>query len=129
MAKCDFGTPTVTITCQGQEAVARPYTITLTGLKLIPRDYYLTLYGREFVSELTSKIYSFSKLSDIEIAQTGGAKFLTIRNHLIQSQSEADNLAQSLLNHYKNVVNMYSITVSCPPPLEVGDTVNIIGTN
>jgi len=128
IAKCDFDSPLVTIICQGQEAIPRPYTIDVYGLRLIPRPYYLTLYGREVVPELVSKIYSFKKLTDTEISQTGGPKFLTINNHLIQEQSEADNLAQSLLNHYKNVVNVCSITVSCPPPIEVGDTIEIMGT-
>ncbi|WP_412709140.1 hypothetical protein [Atrimonas thermophila] len=128
IARCDFGTPQVTITCQGQEAIPRDYTIRVYGYKLIPRDYYLTLYGREIVSEKSEKVYAFKKLTTAEIQQTGGPKFLTIKNHLIQSQAEAESIAQSLLDHYRNVANVFKLTVTCPPPLEVGDTVSVIGT-
>lgn len=125
-ATCEFGNPPVTITCTGQEPIARPYRVDLIGYKLVPRYYFLKLFGREVVNELTSAIYSQKTLTPAEIQETGGKKTLTIRNHLVQSQAEADEIAQNLLNHYREIVNSFVIEVSCPPPLEVGDTVSII---
>jgi hypothetical protein len=106
--------------------VARQYRVDLYGYKLIPRYYFLKLFGREIVSELTSSIYSQKTLTSEEIQETGGKKTLTIRNHLVQSQSEAETIAQNLLNHYRQIINSFVIEVSCPPPLEVGDTVSIV---
>ena len=126
VAKCDFDSPTVSITCKGQEPTPRRYRVDVLGCKLIPRRYFLKLFGREEVSELTSSIYSQKMLSPEEIQETGGKKTLTIRNHLIQSQTEADIIAQNLLNHYRQIINSFIIEVSCPPPLEVGDTVSIV---
>jgi len=126
LATCEFGSPAVSITCKGQEPVARQYRVDLYGYKLIPRYYFLKLFGREIVSELTSSIYSQKTLTSEEIQETGGKKTLTIRNHLVQSQSEAETIAQNLLNHYRQIINSFVIEVSCPPPLEVGDTVSIV---
>ncbi len=126
VAKCDFDSPTVSITCKGQEPTPRQYRVDVLGCKLIPRRYFLKLFGREEVSELTSSIYSQKMLSPDEIQETGGKKTLTIRNHLIQSQTEADTIAQNLLDHYRQVINSFIVEVSCPPPLEVGDTVSIV---
>jgi len=126
LATCEFGSPAVSITCKGQEPVARQYRVDLYGYKLIPRYYFLKLFGREIVSELTSSIYSQKTLTPEEIQETGGKKTLTIRNHLVQSQSEAETIAQNLLNHYRQIINSFVIEVSCPPPLEVGDTVSIV---
>ena len=120
VAKCDFDSPTVSITCKGQEPTPRQYRVDVLGCKLIPRRYFLKLFGREEVSELTSSIYSQKTLSPDEIQETGGKKTLTIRNHLIQSQDEAETIAQNLLNHYRQIINSFIIEVSCPPPLEVG---------
>lgn len=125
-ATCEFGNPPVTITCTGQEPIARPYRVDLIGYKLVPRYYFLKLFGREVVNELTSAIYSQKTLTPAEIQETGGKKTLTVRNHLVQSQVEADEIAQNLLDHYREIVNSFVIEVSCPPPLEVGDTVSII---
>jgi len=125
-ATCEFGNPPVTITCTGQEPIARPYRIDLVGYELVPRHYFLKLFGREVVSELTSTIYSQKTLTPTEIQETGGKKTLTVHNHLVQSQTEAEEIAQNLLNHYREIVNSFVIEVSCPPPLEVGDTVSII---
>lgn len=126
LATCEFGSPAVSITCKGQEPVARQYKVDLVGYRLVPRYYFLKLFGREEVSELTSSIYSQKTLTPTEIQETGGKKTLTIRNHLIQSQAEADIIAQNLLNHYKEIINSFVIEVSCPPPLEVGDTISIV---
>ena len=126
VAKCDFDSPTVSITCKGQEPTPRQYRVDVLGCKLIPRRYFLKLFGREEVSELTSSIYSQKTLSPEEIQETGGKKTLTIRNHLIQSQAEAETIAQNLLNHYRQIINSFIVEVSCPPPLEVGDTVSIV---
>ena len=126
LATCEFGSPAVSITCKGQEPIARQYRVDLVGYRLIPRYYFLKLFGREEVSELTSSIYSQKTLTPAEIQETGGKKTLTIRNHLIQSQSEADTIAQNLLNHYRQIINSFVIEVSCPPPLEVGDTISIV---
>ena len=126
LAKCDFGSPDVEITCQGQEPAPRQYRVEVQGCKLVPRYYFLKLFGRKEVGELTSTIYSQKTLSEEDIQDTGGKKTLTIRNHLIQSQEEAEALAQNLLDHYQQVVNSLIIEVSCPPPLEVGDTVSIV---
>ena len=126
LAKCDFDSPTVSIICKGQEPTPRQYRVDVLGCKLIPRRYFLKLFGREEVSELTSSIYSQKTLSPDEIQETGGKKTLTIRNHLIQSQDEAETIAQNLLNHYRQIINSFIIEVSCPPPLEVGDTVSIV---
>ena len=86
----------------------------------------MKLFGREEVSELTSSIYSQKMLSPGEIQETGGKKTLTIRHHLIQSQAEAESIAQNLLDHYRQVINSFIVEVSCPPPLEVGETVSIV---
>jgi len=126
LATCEFGSPAVSITCKGQEPIARQYKVDLIGYRLVPRYYFLKLFGREEVSELTSSIYSQKTLTPAEIQETGGKKTLTIRNHLIQSQAEAETIAQNLLNHYKEIINSFVIEVSCPPPLEVGDTISIV---
>ena len=96
------------------------------GYKLVPRYYFLKLFGRERVSELSSSIYSQKTLTPDEIQETGGKKTLTVNNHLIQSQAEADFVAQNLLNCYSQIINSFIIEVSCPPPLEVGDIVSVV---
>jgi len=126
IAKCDFSTPSVTITCKGQAPTPRSYRVDLWGYKLVPRYYFLKLFGRERVSELSSSIYSQKTLTPDEIQETGGKKTLTVNNHLIQSQAEADFVAQNLLNCYSQIINSFIIEVSCPPPLEVGDIVSVV---
>ena len=126
IAKCDFSTPSVTITCKGQAPTPRSYRVDLWGYKLVPRYYFLKLFGRERVSELSSNIYSQKTLTSDEIQETGGKKTLTVNNHLIQSQAEADFVAQNLLNCYSQIINSFIIEVSCPPPLEVGDIVSVV---
>ncbi len=126
LAKCDFSTPSVTVTCKGQAPTPREYRIDLYGYKLVPRYYFLKLYGREIVSELSSDIYSQKSLTPEEIQETGGKKTLTVKNHLVQSQTEADTIAQNLLDCYSQIIDSFVIEVSCPPPLEVGDIVSII---
>lgn len=128
VATCDWGNPPVTITCTGQEAIPRRYKVLLYGLRLIPRDYYITLYGREQVPKLEQSVYTVRKLADDVILATGGPKFLSIRNHLIQSKEEADALAQQLLNRFSTLTSRYRIQVTCPPPIEAGDTIRCVGT-
>ena len=154
-ATCDFGTPPVTIICRGQEPAVRPYKvelygyeptarpyriniygykpatrpyrINLEGNRLIARPYFLKLFGRDVVSELTEEIYSHKSLSQAEINAVGGKRTLIINNHLIQSQADAELLATELLSSFSQYVSSYTITTTCPPPVEVGDTVTVEG--
>ena len=154
-ATCDFGTPPVTIICRGQEPAVRPYKvelygyeptarpyriniygykpatrpyrINLEGNRLIARPYFLKLFGRDVVSELTEEIYSHKSLSQAEINAVGGKRTLIINNHLIQSQADAELLATELLNSFSQYISSYTITTTCPPPVEVGDTVTVEG--
>jgi len=111
----------------GYKPATRPYRIDLEGNRLIARPYFLKLFGRDVVSELTEEIYSHKSLSQAEINAVGGKRTLIINNHLIQSQADAELLATELLSSFSQYVSSYTITTTCPPPVEVGDTVTVEG--
>ncbi len=100
-----------------------PLVATAYGRECIPRSYSIKVFGRKHTPELESKIYSLKKLADATILAQGGASYLTINNHLVQSQSDADTIAQNLLTHYQKYVNRVTVETISPAPLEVGDTV------
>ena len=100
-----------------------PLIATAYGYECIPRSYSIKVFGRKHTPELESKIYSLKKLGDATILAQGGASYLTINNHLVQSQSDADTIAQNLLAHYQKYVNRVTVETISPAPLEVGDTV------
>jgi len=103
-----------------------PLVATAYGRECIPRSYSIKVFGRKHTPELESKIYSLKKLGDATILAQGGASYLTINNHLIQSQSDADTIAQNLLTHYQKYVNRVTVETISPAPLEVGDTVTFL---
>ncbi len=103
-----------------------PLVATAYGRECIPRSYSIKVFGRKHTPELESKVYSLKKLADATILAQGGASYLTINNHLVQSQSDADTIAQNLLAHYQKYVNRVTVETISPAPLEVGDTVTFL---
>lgn len=63
--------------------------------------------------------------SDADIAKVGGRRTLTIRNHLIQSNSIAQSIADSYLAEYKDQKTKFVIKKANPPPYEIGDFIEM----
>ena len=62
--------------------------------------------------------------SDAEKAAVGGEKTLTITNHLFQSDTEAQSMADTLLARLKTRKKYFKFNSEfCPVPLEIGDTI------
>ncbi|GAI09538.1 unnamed protein product [marine sediment metagenome] len=60
-----------------------------------------------------------------EIKAAGGIRTLTIKNHLIQDQDTAEEIADAYLKEYKKQKVKMRITTIAPLPYEVGDTINL----
>lgn len=60
-----------------------------------------------------------------EIALAGGKKTLTVKNHLIQTSSGAQAIANAYLAEYKKQKVKIRITTVNPIPYEVGDTIGL----
>lgn len=61
-----------------------------------------------------------------EIQAAGGKRTLTIRNHLIQDQTTAQDVADAYLAEYKKQKLKMRITAVAPIPYEVGDTIGLV---
>ena len=59
-----------------------------------------------------------------EIKEAGGEKTLQINNHLFQSDSDAQDMADALLTRLKDRKQYFEIASEfCPIPIEKGDTI------
>lgn len=58
-----------------------------------------------------------------DIAAVGGKRSLTIKNHLIQTQTVANLVANNYLDDYKDQKTKLVVTRPTPAPYEIGDTI------
>lgn len=71
------------------------------------------------------KITAEATATSGEIAAAGGLKTLTINNHLIQTSTGAQAVADAYLDDYKTQKVKIVINEPTPLPYEVGDTINL----
>ena len=82
----------------------------------------LTITYAEFGS-VESTVDATATASAADIAKTGGKRTLTIDNHLIQTTTIAQAIADAYLADYKDQKTKLTITKPTPAPYEVGDTI------
>lgn len=71
------------------------------------------------------QIKATATASSGEITLAGGKKTLTINNHLIQTSSGAQAIADAYLADYKDQKTRIVITRPTPAPYEIGDTIKV----
>lgn len=126
-------------TSYSQELNANPNTTVgwtwneIDALQVGPNHYYETnaeIFTTQVYIEvdytygsLKTEIKSEATASDAEIAAVGGKRSLTIRNHLIQTQTVANLIAKTYLNEYKDQKTKLVVTKPNPAPYTIGDTI------
>jgi len=67
-----------------------------------------------------------AEASQAEKDAVGGEKTLQINNHLFQSDTDAQNMADDLLARLKDRKQYFEVSTElCPVPLERGDTITV----
>jgi len=74
---------------------------------------------------LKTEIKAEATASSGDIAKVGGKRSLTIKNHLIQTQTLADLIADAYLAEYKDQKTKFIVTRPTPAPYEIGDTIKV----
>lgn len=118
------------------------FSLTITGLTH-STTYYIRAYavgpwGTKYGSYVEFKTYTYSltkgevraeaTASSGDITAVGGSQSLLINNHLIQTSSGAQIVADSYLVEYKDQKTKLTIIKPVPPPYEIGDTIERIST-
>lgn len=121
---------------------AGSYTETVTSLtddtSYYIRAYIIGTWGTTYGSYLEFKtaypygsfkteIKSEATASASDINAVGGKRSLTIKNHLIQSETVADLISAAYLADYKDQKTKLVVARPTPAPYEVGDTIKRIG--
>ncbi|MBA7519313.1 hypothetical protein ES705_11391 [subsurface metagenome] len=96
------------------------YATGLWGTKLGPYLQFRTAYH---YGSTKIEIKSEAIASEADIAAVGGKRSKTIENHLIQTQTIADLIANAYLAEYKDQKTKLVITRPTPAPYEIGDTI------
>lgn len=71
------------------------------------------------------QIKATATASSGDISAVGGKKTLTITNHLIQTSSGAQAIADAYLAEYKDQKTVIRITRPTPLPYEIGDVMRL----